>query len=74
MGVFAIISGKMIDELKDQFHAELFSEYLYLSMAVWLNAPDQSGFAHFFKARAAEERMHAMKFYDYIYEGAAELF
>lgn len=63
-----MISNKMLEELNDQIHAELFSEYLYLSMAAWLDAQNLEGFAHFFKVQASEERAHAMKFYGYIYD------
>lgn len=63
-----MISSKMLEELNDQVHAELFSEYLYLSMAAWLDSENLEGFAHFFKVQAGEERGHAMKFYSYIYD------
>ena len=63
-----MVSDKMFKELNDQVHAELNSEYIYLAMAAWLDKEGLEGFAHFFKVQASEEREHAMKFYDYIYD------
>ena len=62
------ISEKMNEALNDQLNKELYSAYLYLSMAAWAEANNLNGFAHWFKIQAKEELGHAMKFYSFIYE------
>ena len=53
-------------ELNKQLNAELYSAYLYLSMASFLDSIDFKGFANWMKVQAQEEMTHAMKFYDYL--------
>lgn len=59
---------EMVDELNGQINAELFSEYIYLAMAAYLENENLPGFAHWMKKQAEEEREHAMKFFDYVVE------
>ena len=47
---------------------ELYSSYLYLSMAAYFEDKNLSGFAHWMRVQEAEEREHAMKLYDFILE------
>ena len=63
-----MISQKMIDAINEQINKELFSEYLYLSMAAYLEGEGLSGFSNFMKVQVQEERFHAMKFYNYVNE------
>lgn len=49
-----------------QINAELFSSYLYLSMAVWLESKGLKGMAHWMRMQAQEENAHAMKFVDFV--------
>jgi len=51
-----------------QINAELYSEYLYLSMASYFESVNLRGFAKWMEAQAVEEQNHAMKFYSYINE------
>ena len=61
--------GKPIqDAMNEQINKELFSAYLYLSMAAYFEEKNLSGFAHWMRVQADEERGHAMKFYDFIIE------
>lgn len=62
----AELSEKMLKALNRQLNRELYSAYLYLSMAAFFDAKGLSGFAHWMKVQAREEIEHAMKFYDYI--------
>lgn len=57
---------KLEKALNKQLNRELTSEYLYLSMAAYLENIDLPGFANFMKVQVLEERAHAMKFFDYI--------
>ena len=61
-----MLSEKMQKELNDQINAELFSSYLYLSMAAYLEAENWDGFASWMKIQSGEEYAHAMKLYKYI--------
>ena len=56
-----------VEELLNyQIGVELAAEYKYLQLAVFLEFHNWFGFAKFFKAQAAEERIHAMKFVDHL--------
>jgi ferritin len=58
----------MQDTMNEQINKELFSSYLYLSMAAYFENKNLSGFANWMRVQADEEREHAMKFYDFIVE------
>jgi len=68
------ISEKMNEALNDQLNKELYSAYLYLSMAAWAESNNLNGFAHWFKVQAKEELGHAMKFYSFIFERGGKVF
>lgn len=63
-----MISQKLQDAVNEQINKELFSEYLYLSMAAYFESINLGGFANFMKVQAEEERFHAMKFFDFMNE------
>jgi ferritin len=63
-----MISKIMQDAINDQIQKELYSSYLYLSMAAYFADKNLSGFAHWMRVQEAEEREHAMKLYDFILE------
>jgi ferritin len=61
-----MLSQKVQDAFNKQINAELFSGYLYLSMAAYFEAKDLKGMANWMTIQAGEERAHAMRFYDFI--------
>jgi ferritin len=63
-----MISKKMQDAVNDQINAELYSSYLYLSMAAYFEEKNLRGMATWMTIQALEEKDHAMKFYNYIVE------
>ncbi len=63
-----MIGKAMQDAMNEQINKELFSAYLYLSMAAYFEDRSLPGFAHWMRVQEAEEREHAMKFYDFIIE------
>ena len=67
------ISDKMKDALNEQVNAELYSAYLYLSIAAYAEAKNFKGFAHWLKLQAQEELEHAMKIYNFIYERSGKV-
>lgn len=63
-----MISQALQDRMNIQINRELYSEYLYLSMAAYFEAQGLPGFANFFKVQVQEERFHAMKLFDFMHE------
>jgi ferritin len=63
-----MISEKMQEALNGQLNAELYSSYLYLSMAAYFQNINLGGFASWMRVQAQEELIHVMKFYDFINE------
>jgi ferritin len=63
-----MLSQKMEQALNQQFNAELYSAYLYLSMAAYFHSINLTGFANWMIVQNLEETMHGMKFYNFINE------
>jgi ferritin len=61
-----MISEKVQKALNDQIHAEIYSSYLYLSMAAYFHSENWDGFAAWMKVQSEEEYAHAMKFLKYV--------
>lgn len=61
-----MISKKMADSLNEQLNKEIYSGYLYISMAAYSTSIGLNGFANWFTVQFQEELMHAKKFCDYI--------
>lgn len=63
-----LINKTVQDAINEQIKNELYSAYLYLSMAAYFESINLSGFSNWMKVQAAEEQEHAMKFYEYVFE------
>ncbi|MCF7974212.1 MAG: ferritin [Phycisphaerae bacterium] len=63
-----MINSVVEKALNDQINAELYSAYLYLSMAAALEDMGLPGFANWTRIQNQEETFHAMKMYDFIIE------
>ncbi len=61
-----MLSSKIQDAMNQQVNAELFSAYLYLSMAANFEEANLRGMAHWMQVQAKEEVGHALKFFKYI--------
>jgi ferritin len=68
-----MIGKTMQDAMNEQVNKELFSSYLYLSMAAYFENKNLTGFAHWMRIQEAEEREHAMKFYDFVLERGGQV-
>jgi ferritin len=66
-----MISQAMVAALNHQIKHELYSSYLYLSMAGFCEQQGLGGFAHWMRIQTDEERTHAMKIYDYLVDNGA---
>ena len=51
-----------------QITEETFASYLYLSMALYFERENYSGFAHWMRLQSKEEAAHAAKFMEYIHD------
>ncbi len=56
------------DAINKQINEELYSAYLYLSMASYLEEMNLPGFANWMRIQFEEEQFHAFKMYDYVIE------
>lgn len=63
-----MVSDKMLEALNKQINAELYSAYLYLSMAAYFDDLNLPGFANWMKVQEQEEKAHATIFYNYVVE------
>jgi ferritin len=63
-----MIKKKMQDALNKQINEELFSAYLYQSMAAFFEEKNLKGFSNWMNVQAKEELTHAMRIYDYLFE------
>lgn len=61
-----MLNSKVQDAINEQINAELYSAYLYLSMAQYFEAEGLPGFANWFKVQFQEEQAHATIFMNYV--------
>jgi ferritin len=64
--VTTVISKTMQDAVNEQINKELYSSYLYLSMAAYFEGVNLPGFAKWMHVQADEEREHGMKFFQHL--------
>ena len=62
------MNEKIRNALNGQINAELYSSYLYLSMASYFKRLSFDGFARWMEVQALEELTHAMKFFSFVNE------
>ncbi len=67
-----MLSGKLLSKLNEQITHEFYSAHYYLAMAAYFMKEDLDGFANFFIVQAEEERFHAMKFFNFIFDQGEE--
>lgn len=68
-----MMSEKMTAALNKQINEELYSNYIYLAMAAYMEDLDLDGMAHWMRMQAQEEYLHAMKLFDYMNERGARV-
>ena len=62
------LDPKLESGLNKQINEEMFSSYLYLSMAAYFDSANLPGFANWMRVQTQEETLHAMMFFDYVNE------
>lgn len=70
-----MISTSLQKAFNDQIQKELYSSYLYLAMAAHFESANLPGFASWMKKQSDEERSHAMRLWDHLFDrgGKVEL-
>lgn len=70
-----MISKKIERAINKQMNMEMYSAYVYLSMAAYFDGMHLMGFSHWMRLQAQEELGHSMKLYDYLLDrdGAVDL-
>jgi ferritin len=63
-----MIGKKMEAAINKQINAELYSQFLYLSMSAGFESQNFKGFSGWLAVQADEENSHAMKFYHHLIE------
>lgn len=61
-----MLNEKLENYLNKQINAEMWSAYLYLSMAAYCHNNDLNGFANWYSVQFKEEQDHAMIFFNYV--------
>ena len=64
--ITVVINASIEKALNDQINAELYSSYLYYSMANYLEQLSLSGAAHWMRVQALEEMSHVSKLASYL--------
>ena len=59
--------------VNEQIQEEMFSSYLYLSMAAYLENQNLKGFANWMRVQAKEEYDHALGFFNYLLTRGAKV-
>ena len=68
-----MISKILSDAINKQINREIYSAYLYLSMASYFDSIGLKGCASWMKVQFQEEMTHAMKMYQYLYDNGARV-
>ncbi len=63
-----MLSKNMEGAINRQINAEMWSSYIYLSMAAYFESTGLAGCAHWMEQQAQEELFHAMKMYRFVNE------
>ena len=63
-----MLNQKIQDALNEQIKNELYSAYLYLSMAAYCESVNMPGMANWMRMQELEERVHALKMFDFVNE------
>ncbi len=61
-----MIHEKMEKAINDQINAELYSAYLYFSMAAYFDSINLKGFSSWMRVQSMEELTHFKRFYDFL--------
>jgi len=63
-----MIKKNVQDAINAQINAEIYSSYMYFSMASWFDSISLTGFSHWLRVQALEELTHVQKMSGYLNE------
>ena len=63
-----MLNQKIQDTINGQVNAELYSAYLYYSMAAYFESISLKGFSHWMRVQALEEMTHVQKLFSYVHD------
>ncbi len=63
-----MLGERLEKALNDQLNYELYSAYVYASMAAWFESVDMPGFSSWMQVQVREEMVHVQKFFTFINE------
>ena len=69
-----MLKQKVQEAINDQINAELYSAYLYYSMAAYFESISLKGFSHWMRVQALEEMTHVQKFFSYLCDRGGQVF
>ena len=61
-----MLSKEIQNALNEQINKEMYSAYMYLSMAGFFAEKNLNGFSHWMRLQFSEELVHAGKLFDYV--------
>jgi ferritin len=68
-----MISKTIQNAINEQINKELYSSYLYLSMAAFFENKNLPGFAKWMYVQADEERLHGMKLFEHLVDRSGKV-
>jgi ferritin len=68
-----MITKTLQNAINEQINKELYSSYLYLSMAAYFEDKNLPGFAKWMYVQAEEERGHGMKLFEHLLERSGKV-
>ena len=68
-----MLNKRVEEAINAQINAELWSAYLYLSMAAWCHANGNPGMGKWFEVQFQEEQDHAKIFFNYVISRAGKV-
>ncbi|MFW6012831.1 MAG: ferritin [Candidatus Bipolaricaulota bacterium] len=68
-----MLNERIETAFNEQIAAELYSAYIYLSMAAYCEDENLGGFAHWLQLQADEEVDHAMRLFNFILERGGQV-
>ena len=63
-----MLNAEVEEALNGQINAEIYSSYLYYSMAAYFEGLSLKGFAHWMRVQALEEMTHVHKLFVYVHD------
>lgn len=63
----------MSKAVNEQLNFEIYSSYIYASMASWFKSQNLNGFANWMSIQVKEEMDHASKFYEFLHDCGSDV-